>query len=401
MWPALFVNVGLSVAAYFLSSNIIPKFRDMFIKANLFGIDLNKTEKRQIPEATGVITSCIFLNVMFLFIPFAFGKHLIPHHSTQEFPHEEFVEFVAALLSICCMVLLGFADDVLNLRWKHKLLLPTMASLPLLMVYYVNFNSTTIIIPKPVRFILGNDLNLGFIYYIYMGMLAVFCTNAINIYAGVNGLEAGQSVVIAASIILFNILELFGECWHSHLFSLYFMIPYLATSLALLRYNWYPARAFVGDTYCYFSGMTMAVVAILGHFSKTSLLFFMPQILNFLFSIPQLFHFLPCPRHRLPRLDKETGLLEPSVFQYQEDNLNALGRLFLKIYQLLGLVRVIESQKDGKPVKECTNCTVINLALNWLGPTHEEKLTVTLLSVQVICSGLAFVIRYPLASQFY
>lgn len=25
-----------------------------------------------------------------------------------------------------------------------------------------------------------------------MGLLAVFCTNAINIYAGINGLEAGQ-----------------------------------------------------------------------------------------------------------------------------------------------------------------------------------------------------------------
>ena len=68
---------------------------------------------------------------------------------------------MAALLSICCMVLLGFADDVLNLKWRHKLLLPTVASLPLLMVYYTNFNSTTIIIPKPLRFLLGHDLDLS------------------------------------------------------------------------------------------------------------------------------------------------------------------------------------------------------------------------------------------------
>ena len=57
----------------------------------------------------------------------------------------------------------------------------------------------------------------------------------------------------------------------------------------------------MGDTFCYFSGMTIAVVAILGHFSKTALLFFIPQIINFIFSLPQLFHLLPCPRHRLPR----------------------------------------------------------------------------------------------------
>lgn len=45
----------------------------------------------------------------------------------------------------------------------------------------------------------------------YMGMLAVFCTNAINILAGINGIEAGQSLVIAASIIVFNIVELNGK----------------------------------------------------------------------------------------------------------------------------------------------------------------------------------------------
>eukprot|EP00957_Ditylum_brightwellii_P083804 6369989-Ditylum_brightwellii.AAC.1 len=42
----------------------------------------------------------------------------------------------------------------------------------------------------------GAIVNLGLLYLVYMGMLAVFCTNAINIYAGINGLEAGQSYVI-------------------------------------------------------------------------------------------------------------------------------------------------------------------------------------------------------------
>ena len=47
--------------------------------------------------------------------------------------------------------------------------------------------------------------------------------------------------------------------------------------------------------------MTMAVCGILGHFSKTLMLFFLPQILNFLYSLPQLAKLWPCPRHRLPR----------------------------------------------------------------------------------------------------
>lgn len=72
--------------------------------------------------------------------------------------------------------------------------------------------------------------------------------------------------------------------------------------IEFLLFNFrYPADVFVGDTFCYFSGMTFAVVAILGHFSKTMLLFFIPQVFNFIYSIPQLFKMVPCPRHRLPK----------------------------------------------------------------------------------------------------
>lgn len=46
--------------------------------------------------------------------------------------------------------------------------------------------------------------------------------------------------------------------------------------------------------------MAFAVVGILGHFSKTLLLFFIPQIFNFLLSTPQLFGLVPNPRHRMP-----------------------------------------------------------------------------------------------------
>lgn len=104
---------------------------------------------------------------MFLFIPipFTFDEAAAMDVKTggkpSTFPHEEFVELIVALLSICCMILLGFADDVLDLRWRHKLLLPTIATLPLLMVYYVNFNSTTVIMPKFVRPLIGYSLDIG------------------------------------------------------------------------------------------------------------------------------------------------------------------------------------------------------------------------------------------------
>jgi hypothetical protein len=101
-------------------------------------------------------------------------------------------------------------------------------------------------------------------------------------------------------ILIHNIMQIGAstdpEYKLAHAFSIYLVQPLLATSLALLSYNWYlivylyhfislyshmtesssltvccsrsryPSSVFVGDTYTYFAGMTMAVVGILGHF---------------------------------------------------------------------------------------------------------------------------------------
>lgn len=40
----------------------------------------------------------------------------------------------------------------------------------------------------------------GVVYKIHMGLLAVFCTNSINIHAGINGLEVGQTIFIASAV---------------------------------------------------------------------------------------------------------------------------------------------------------------------------------------------------------
>ncbi|KFP96181.1 UDP-N-acetylglucosamine--dolichyl-phosphate N-acetylglucosaminephosphotransferase, partial [Leptosomus discolor] len=352
------------------------------------------------PEAQGVISGAVFLILLFCFIPVPFLRCFVEEQCAA-FPHDEFVELIGALLAICCMIFLGFADDVLNLRWRHKLLLPTMASLPLLMVYFTNFGNTTIVVPKPFRVLLGMHLDLGILYYAYMGMLAVFCTNAINILAGINGIEAGQSLVIAASIIIFNIVELNGDYRDDHIFSLYFMIPFFFTTLGLFYHNWYPSRAFVGDTFCYFAGMTFAVVGILGHFSKTMLLFFIPQVLNFLYSLPQLFHVIPCPRHRLPRLNPSTGKLEMSYSKFKTKSLSALGTNILKAVKILHIVDVKSGTDEDGEYTECNNMTLINFVIKLIGPTHERNLTLLLLLIQVLGSTIAFSIRYQLVRLFY
>ncbi|KAG7266911.1 hypothetical protein CRUP_005516 [Coryphaenoides rupestris] len=349
----LAVNCLLSALGCLATMRLIPAFKEHFIAAKLYGVDMNKTSKHQVPESQGVISGTVFLIILFCFIPVPFLGCLLGDQCTA-FPHDKFVQLIGALLAICCMIFLGFADDVLNLRWRHKLLLPTMASLPLLMVYFTNFGNTVIVVPKPFRLLLGLHLDLGkalcILYYVYMGMLAVFCTNAINILAGINGIESGQALFISGSIILFNL---------------------------------YPSSVFVGDTFCYFAGMTFAVVGILGHFSKTMLLFFIPQVVNFIYSLPQLFHIIPCPRHRLPRLNPSTGKLGMSYSKFKRKDLSKLGNLVLQVAELLRVLEVRRGQEEDDEFIECNNMTLINLVLKVFG------------------SVVAFGIRYHLVRLFY
>jgi UDP-N-acetylglucosamine--dolichyl-phosphate N-acetylglucosaminephosphotransferase len=303
------------------------------------------------PEALGVVSGVVYM------ISIIFVQLLYSLSTTSRC---ELVEINAALHSICFMLFLGFADDVVDLPWRYKLILPTIATLPLLIAYG---GGTHIIVPKPFRAFLPSAIDLGLLYKLYMLLLAVFTTNAINIFAGVNGLEAGQSFIIAIACAIHNVIELTGETPLAHVLSLFLLLPFIASTLGLLHFNWFPSRVFVGDTFTTQAGMTFAVAGILGHYSKTLLLFFIPQIFNFLISLPQMLRLfgLTCPRHRLPAYDDKTGKLV------------------------------------GKTI----NHNVVNLVLLVFGPMKEEHLVVFLLCIQVLCCAMGFVVRYYVSRFFY
>ena len=131
--------------------------------------------------------------------------------------------------------------------------------------------------------------------------------------------------------------------------------------------------------------MTFAVVGILGHFSKTLLLFFLPQIVNFIWSVPQLFKMVPCPRHRLPSFNPKTGLMFPSTFECQPHQ-----HLWLKRFNRL-----------APKATEIPNMTVINLFLTFYGPLSEKDLCTALLVLQWCSCAFGLFLRYYVARFFF
>lgn len=235
-----------------------------------------------------------------------------------------------------------------------------------------------------------------------MSAISIFCPNSINILAGINGIEVSQSIVIAVLILINDALYLIPSsatlhpATDSHLFSLYLLLPFIGVSLALLKHNWFPAKVFVGDTYCYFAGMVFAVVGILGHFSKTLLLLFVPQIFNFIYSAPQLFHIVPCPRHRLPRFNTRTGLLEPSRATFTADK--PLRKPVGEVLKVLHKLRLLDIEVDeAGRVVSTTNFTILNLWLVWRGPKREDRLAIEILIMQMLVGLAGLWVRHRLA----
>ncbi|KAI4213540.1 MAG: hypothetical protein LQ351_003764 [Letrouitia transgressa] len=372
----------------------------------------------------GAICAIVYLLTLIVFIPFPFYQDIVAATSggggnrdvvlenrplekgriLHRFPHSKLASYLSALLSLQSVVILGIGDDLFDIRWRHKLFIPALASIPMLVVYFVDYGVTNVVVPVQLEQYLGTLVDLGWIYYAYMACIAIFCPNSINILAGINGIEVTQSLVIAVALLLNDVLSLYAvpgtpsphPATDPHLFSIYLLLPFVGVSLALWCHNWYPAKVFVGDTYCYFAGMVFAIVGILGHFSKTLLLLLIPQILNFLYSIPQLFRLIPCPRHRLPRFNRRTGLLEPSSTEWQSPPSTPAAALIKVLANLPVPLLAVKQDSSGR-ITATSNMTVLNLWLVWFGPMREDKLAIQVVLAQSVCALLGLLIRHKLA----
>lgn len=159
--------------------------------------------------------------------------------------------------------LLGLLDDFLVLDKKTLVAFSILIGAPV-MTYRIGDTKITA---------LGIDLGP---YFWIVAMLAVaYMSNAVNIYAGFNGMEAGCAAITSAALAVSAYIYGSYEAAAA-------MAALSGALLGFLRYNFYPARIFVGNGGTYLAGALIAAAAIAGTIKGAALIATIPYTVNFL-----------------------------------------------------------------------------------------------------------------------
>lgn len=157
-------------------------------------------------------------------------------------------------LIICSslILLLGIYDDFQGSNAYTKFAVQIVVSLLLIKA---GFRLEKIYIPGLI------NINLGWLSNCITLLWLVGITNAVNLIDGLDGLATGIQT------IAFSCLFLYGIIFKNGLI-LFVSLSLVGACLAFLRYNFYPAKIFLGDTGSLFLGFIVGSLAIYPYGAK-------------------------------------------------------------------------------------------------------------------------------------
>ncbi|OGD36665.1 hypothetical protein A2V94_00135 [Candidatus Atribacteria bacterium RBG_16_35_8] len=155
----------------------------------------------------------------------------------------------ALLIGGVIILLLGVVDDIVDLSPKHKFIIQMV---PALIVIIYNSDLINSFIVNQLKIF---DL-LGYLLYPILIFWIVGVTNSINLIDGLDGLACGISLI---ALVTFLILGLRQNLEALGLIS----IALTGSMLAFLKFNFYPAKIFLGDSGSTFAGFMLASIGAL------------------------------------------------------------------------------------------------------------------------------------------
>lgn len=242
----------------------MPNLIETLRTRKILGTDMNKFSKPEIPEMGGI---GVMIGVSFGVVAAIASSTYLKVFSL------DLTLLLAAFATVFLVGFLGIIDDLLGWRkglshWQHALL-PLFAALPLMAV---KINNPPLQLPilgaLPEQFFLPflGAVSFGTVYSLLIVPAGVTgASNATNILAGLNGLEAGLGALIAGTMLFIAVM--FGKPE-----AVVILAAMLGSLIAFLHYNWFPARVFGGDSLTLMIGGSIAAASVVGDMEKTGVL---------------------------------------------------------------------------------------------------------------------------------
>lgn len=242
----------------------------MLRETGMIGIDVHKPEKPEVPKGGGFI----------LLFAIVFGLLVVMGITTFQEQAEVREGLLAALVSILMAGLIGLLDDTFDFKNRTKIVLPMVASIPMIAV---SVGNPTMTIP----FI--GTINFGPFYaLLIVPLMMTFIVDSTNMYGGMNGLEAGLSSINSSAIVLYVLLSPYVN---GHMITTaqtdagMVAAALFGASIAFLIFNRFPAKVLPGDVGRLPLGAAMASALILGNMDRLAIIMYAPFMLNFLLYI--------------------------------------------------------------------------------------------------------------------
>jgi UDP-N-acetylglucosamine--dolichyl-phosphate N-acetylglucosaminephosphotransferase len=258
------------LAAFVVVVLFMPGTIRMLREAGMTGIDVHKPEKPEIPKGGGFI-------VLFAIV---FGLLVVMGITTFQDQAEVPEGLLAALVSILMAGFIGLLDDTFDFKNRTKIVLPMVASIPMIAV---SVGNPTMTIP----FI--GTINFGPFYaLLIVPLMMTFIVDSTNMYGGMNGLEAGLSSINASAVVLYVLLSPYVD---GHMITTaqtdagMVAAALFGASIAFLIFNRFPAKVLPGDVGRLPLGAAMASALILGNMDRLAIIMYAPFLLNFLLYI--------------------------------------------------------------------------------------------------------------------
>jgi UDP-N-acetylglucosamine--dolichyl-phosphate N-acetylglucosaminephosphotransferase len=239
----------------------------MLQEKGMCGIDVHKPDRPDVPKGGGFI-------VLFAIVS---GLLVVMGITTFQVQADIREGLLAALVSILMAGTIGLLDDTFDFNNRTKVALPLIASIPMVVV---SVGTPEMEIP----FI--GTINFGIFYaLLIVPLMMTFIVDSTNMYGGMNGLEAGLSIINASAIVLYVIaypfisgLEITTALTDSGTVA----ASLLGASIAFFYFNRYPAKILPGDVGRLPLGAAMASALILGNMDRIAIIMYAPFLVNFL-----------------------------------------------------------------------------------------------------------------------